>query len=248
MGHLSELRSRFFKCAIAVVITSTLAFVFSNQLFHFLLIPANKIGINVIYIDMTEMVGVYMNVCLSVGIGLAMPYLVYQILMFIFPALTSAEKKYILSILPWTLFMFVAGVVFGYYVMLPPIVKFLGTFGSNIAVPQIRIGSYISVVTRVLLTAGIVFELPVISTFLARMGIVTSSWLASKRKIVIVLAFILGAILTPPDVLSQLLAAGPLIILYEMSIWLAKLVQPKKPAMLALSSPRNSNDSSSDKL
>jgi sec-independent protein translocase protein TatC len=249
LGHLSELRSRLIKCVVAVIITSIAAFVFSDQIFHVLTLPASNTGISLIYIDMTEMLSIYMTVCLAVGIAVAMPYLVYQILMFIFPALTPSEKKYILMMLPWTVFMFIAGVAFSYYVMLPPAIKFLLTFGSNIAVPQIRIGSYITVITRVMLAAGVIFELPVISTFLARLGIVTSSMLAQKRKIAIVLAFVLGAVITPTaDPVNQTLLAAPLIILFELSIWLAKLVQPKKHAQLVLTTPDGSIGSASNKL
>jgi sec-independent protein translocase protein TatC len=239
LGHIAELRSRLVKCAIAVVITSIVAFIFSDQIFHILTLPANKAGFSLIYIDMTEMFSLYMTVCLTAGIALAMPYLVYQILMFVFPALNRTEKKYVLLMIPWIALMFIGGVLFSYFIMLPPAVQFLLTFGSNIAVPQIRIGSYITVITRVMLAAGVIFELPVISTFLARLGLITSSWLASKRKFAIVLAFILGAVITPTaDPVNQVFLAVPLIALYEMSIWLAKLVQPRKSATEAvLSSP-----------
>jgi sec-independent protein translocase protein TatC len=231
LGHLAELRGRLFKSVLAVLVTSIIAFVFASQLFHILTLPAAGTGVNLVYIDMTEMLGIYMKVCLTAGIALAMPYLVYHILMFVFPALTFMERKSILILLPWIVFMFAGGVVFSYYVLVPPAIKFLLTFGSDIAVPQIRIGSYINVITRVILASGIIFELPVISTFLARMGIITSAWLASKRKFAIVGAFVLAAIITPTfDPVNQTLVALPLIVLYEMSIWLAKLVQRKHPA------------------
>ena len=115
------------------------------------------------------------------------------------------------------------------------IFQFLFYFGSDIAVPEIRISSYISVVTRVMLAVGVVFELPVISTFLAKMGIITPSWLASKRKLAIILSLILAALITPTfDPVNQCLVAAPLIVLYEASIWLAKLVQRKQPSRLAV--------------
>ena len=231
LGHLAELRGRLLKSVIAVLITSIVAFIFSDQIFHILTYPAAGTGVNLVYIDMTEMLGVYMKVCLTAGVALAMPYLVYHILMFVFPALTFMERKYILILLPWIALMFAGGIVFSYYVLIPPAIKFLLTFGSDIAVPQIRIGSYITVVTRVILATGIVFELPVISTFLARLGIVTSAWLASKRKFAVVISFILAAIITPTfDPINQTMVALPIILLYEMSIWLAKLVQPKRAA------------------
>ncbi|MDP2917413.1 MAG: twin-arginine translocase subunit TatC [Dehalococcoidia bacterium] len=226
LGHIAELRGRLVKSVIAVAITTILSFVFANQIFQVLLLPVP--GIKLIYIDMTEMIGMYMKVCLSAGIALAMPYLIYHAVMFVAPALTPKERRYVLLVLPWIAAMFVGGMLFSYFVLLPPAVRFLTTFGSDIATPQIRIGSYISVVTRLILATGVIFELPVISTFLARLGVITSSWLAGKRKVAIVGAFILGALITPTfDPINQSLVAGPLIVLFEMSIWLAKLVQPK---------------------
>jgi sec-independent protein translocase protein TatC len=184
---------------------------------------------------MTEMLGTYMKVALTAGVVLAMPFLLFQILCFIFPALTSQEKKYVSILLPWIGLMFAGGVVFGYFILLPPAIKFLLNFGSDIATPEIRIGSYITVVTRVLLAIGIVFELPVISTFLARTGIITSSWLASKRKYAIIFSFVLAAVVTPTsDPVNQSIVAIPVIILFEISIWLARLVQRKQLASTSI--------------
>ena len=134
--------------------------------------------------------------------------------------------------------MFIIGVAFGYFILLPPALNFLTSFGSNIATPQIKIGNYISLVTKLLLSIGAVFETPVIILFLARIGVVTSKMLAHKRRHAIVTAFILSAIITPTlDPVNQSLVAAPLIVLYEMSIWLAKLVQRKKPRSVTETSP-----------
>ncbi len=237
LGHLRELRSRLIKCVIAVILTTSISFIFAKQLFHILILPAGEI--NLIYIEMTEMIGTYMLVCLASGIILAMPYIVLQFLMFVSPALTRKEKKYVYLILPWVGMMFIAGVVFGYFVLVPPGMRFLTTFGSDIATPQIKIGNYISVVTRLLLAIGLVFEIPVVSTFLARLGVITPKWLADKRKPAIILALILAAIITPTfDPVNQMLVAVPLMVLYEMSIWLAKLVQRKtEQGVVPVSSP-----------
>lgn len=228
LGHLGELRQRLIRCVIAVIITSIISFIFAKQIFYILILPTG--GINLIYVEMTEMIGTYMKVCLTSGIILAMPYLTYQFLMFVSPALTRKEKKYVYLILPWIALLFVGGVAFGYFILIPPATKFLITFGSDIATPQIRIGNYVSIVSRLLLAIGLAFEMPVVTTFLSRLGIITSKWLASKRKLAIIFAFILAAIITPTfDPINQSLVAVPLIILYEMSIWLAKLVQRKEP-------------------
>ena len=228
LEHISELRRRLIRGVIAVSVTTVISFVFAKQIFEILKSPAGEI--NLIFIEMTEMIGIYMRVSLVSGIILAMPYLVYQLIMFVSPALTSREKKRVYLILPWIALMFVGGVIFAYFILVPPAVKFLITFGSDIATPQIKIGNYISIVSRLLLSIGLVFEMPVITTFLARLGIITPKWLSDKRKPAIILAFILAAIITPTfDPVNQTLVAAPLIILYEMSIWLAKLVQRKPP-------------------
>ncbi len=227
LGHLRELRQRLIRCVIAVAVTSTLCLVFSKQLFDILIMPAA--GINLIYTEMTEMLGTYMKVSLVGGVSLAMPYLVYELIMFVSPALTRREKRYVYISLPWIGLMFISGVVFAYFVLIPPAARFLITFGSDIATPQIKIGNYIGLVTRLLLAVGLVFEMPVISTFLARIGIISPKLLSSKRRLAIIFAFVLGAVITPTfDPINQTLVAAPLIILYEMSILLAKLVYRRR--------------------
>ncbi len=227
LGHLAELRKRLIKCLIALVITSIISFTFYQRIFDIL--TSRTQGINLIYIEMTEMIGTIMRVCLVSGIILAMPYLTYQLIMFISPALTRKEKRYVYLILPWIALMFAVGVVFCYYILIPRMTGFLLTFGSDIATPQIRIGNYISIVTRLLLVVGLVFEMPVLTTFLARLGVIKPKWLAGKRKAAFILAFILAAVVTPTiDPISQSLVAIPLVVLYEMSIWLAKLVYKRE--------------------
>jgi len=227
LDHIREIRQRLIRSIIALVITSGVSFIFANQLFEILILPVGEVEL--VFIEMTEMIGTYMKVCLASGLILAMPYLVYHVIMFVSPALTRKEKKYVYLILPWIALMFAGGIVFGYYILVPPAMQFLVTFGSDIATPQIKIGNYISVVTRLLLAIGLIFELPVITTFLARIGIVSPKWLAGKRKMAVIFSFIVAAIITPTfDPINQSLVAAPLIVLYEMSIWLAKLVYRKR--------------------
>ncbi len=235
LEHLGELRQRLIKCVIAILITTILSFIFAKQIFDILILPAE--GINLIYIEMTEMISTYMKVSLTSGIILAMPYLIYHLLMFVSLGLTSKERRNIYLILPWIALMFAAGVVFGYFILVPPATKFLLTWGADIATPQIKIGNYISIVTRLLLAIGLVFEMPVVTTLLSRLGIITPRWLSDKRKPAIIFAFILAAIITPTfDPVNQTLVAAPLIVLYELSIWLAKLVH-RKPTQVATSLP-----------
>ena len=227
LSHVTELRNRLIKSVIAIAIGSIVCFIFRDYIINILKLPAG--GVDLQFIEMTEMMGTYMRLSLFGGIALAMPYLVYHAIMFVSPALTRKEKKYIYVILPWVALMFAGGVAFSYFILVPPATKFLLTFGSNVATPQIRVGNYIAIVTRLLLAIGLVFEMPVVTTFLARIGIVKAKWLADKRKIAIVFAFILAAIITPTfDPINQSLVAVPLVVLYEISILLAKLVQRKE--------------------
>ncbi len=237
LGHIAELRRRLIISIIAIIITTLISFVFADEIFNILTRPIE--GYNLIYIEITEMIGAYTRVCLASGVILAMPFLIYQFVMFVSPALMPKEKKYVYLVLPWVALMFIGGVVFAYFIMLPPALKFLFTFGSDIAAPQIKIGNYISVVSRILFAVGLVFELPVITTFLARIGIVSPKWLASKRKFAFIFAFILAAIITPTiDPINQCLVAVPLIVLYEMSIWLARLVYRRESReVVAASAP-----------
>ena len=227
LSHFQELRKRLIRSVIAVAIAAALSFIFYEWIFYILILPAQ--GINLIYIEMTEMIGTIMKVCLASGLVLAMPYLTFQVIMFISPALTRKEKRYVYIILPWITIMFLIGVLFSYFILIPPAINFLITFGSDIAAPQIKIGNYISIITRLMLAIGLVFEMPVVTTFLARIGIVKAKWLADKRRTAIIVAFILAAVITPTfDPINQVLVAVPLVLLYELSIWLAKLVQRKK--------------------
>jgi sec-independent protein translocase protein TatC len=187
---------------------------------------------------MTEMIGTTMRVCLISGIILAMPYLTYELIMFLSPALTGREKGYVYLILPWIALMFAAGVVFGYFILIPRLTGFLISWGSDIVSIQPTISDYINIVTRLLLVIGLVFEMPVVITFLSRIGVLKPKWLADKRRVAFILAFILAAIITPTiDPINQSLVAAPLIVLYEMSIWLAKLVHKKGPTMEMPASP-----------
>lgn len=228
IGHLAELRQRLIKSVIALVITTIIAFIFARYIFDFLIAPAPD-DISLIYTEMTGMLTTYFKVALMGGLVLAMPVLVYQGIMFVSPALTRREKKYVYMALPWITLMFIAGFAFGYFVLVPPATNFLLSFMTDVARPEIKIDNYVSIVTRLLVALGLVFETPVIITFLARLGIVKPETLSRRRRWAIVVAFILAAIITPTfDPINQSLVAFPLILLYEISIWLAKIAYRKR--------------------
>lgn len=241
LEHLRELRQRLLKSVIAVAIATVISFFFFEEIFELLKVPAGDTEL--IFIEMTEGLGTYMRVCMVSGIIMAMPYLVYHFLMFVMPAMTRHERKTVLLILPWVTLMFVGGIYFGYQYLMPPATRFLLGFGAEVAEPQIRIGNYVAFVARLLLAIGLAFELPVVTTFLAKAGIISSKWLADRRRAMIIFAFVLGALITPTiDPINQSIVAGTLIVLYEMSIWLAKLVERRKSRAAVTESPPASDE------
>jgi len=227
MRHLREMRDRVARSVIVLVITTAIAFIFGEQILRILIIPAG--GIQLQAIELVENLAVYFKVSLAGGIIIAMPFLVYQMFAFIGPALTSKEKSYVYRIIPFITVMFLVGVFFAYFVALPPALNFLTTWLSDVAEPQIRISDYVNIVTRMIVSVGLVFETPVIIMFMSRMGIVTPQWLARRRKLWVVLAFVIAAIITPTfDPINQTIIALPLIILLELSILLSRFVYKKR--------------------
>ncbi len=236
LEHLRELRRRLLWSAIAVIVTSSVCFAFIDRIFALLKRPAGDV--NFIFIEMTEGFSVYMRVSIIAGIAVAMPFLIYQFLMFVLPALTSRERRMVFTVLPVVTLMFAGGVVFGYQYLVPPAARFLLSFGAEAANPQIRLSNYVDFVTRLLMAIGILFEMPVVTSFLARMGLITSKWLADRRRIMIILAFVIAAFITPtPDAVNQSIVAGTMIVLYEMSIWAARLVQKRRQTTEVLAEP-----------
>jgi sec-independent protein translocase protein TatC len=232
LEHLRELRKRLLWSVIAVVITTFVCFFFIEDIVEILKAPAGDIDL--VFIEMTEGFTTYLKVSFMAGIVVAMPFLIYQFLMFVIPALTRQERRTVYIILPFITVMFIGGILFGYFFLIPPATGFLLNFGVDIAEPQIRVSNYIDFITRLLVAIGILFELPVLTSFLARMGVITAKWLADRRKIVIIFAFVVAAIITPtPDVFNQTIVAGTMIVLYEVSILLARLIQRRRERVTA---------------
>jgi sec-independent protein translocase protein TatC len=225
MDHIRELRNRLIVSIIVIFIGSVVCFIFYQQIFDILEYPARQITFT--SIDMMERASSIMLVSIVGGIILAMPVLIYELIMFVAPALTPREKRWVFLIIPWIFVMFLGGVAFGFLVLAPWTMKFLATFGSSVAEFFPRIGNYIGFLSKLVLLTGLLFEMPVISTFLARIRVLKPQWLVKGRPFAIVLAFVIGAILTPPDPVSQAILAVPLLILYEMSIFLAKRAYPR---------------------
>ena len=233
-NHMNELRKRLTIGVAAVAVTTVVAFIFHRRIIEFLLEPADaltEVPGRLVFIEVTEMFGVAMKVSLVTGVVVALPILLAQVVLFVAPGLTPREKRYLYGFLPGVLLSFAAGAAFGYYVLIPPAINFLVNFGGDIAEPTIRVGNYINLVVMLLFWMGVVFETPVIMFLLAKLRVVSSRGFARWRRHWIVVAFVLGALITPTfDPINQTLVAGPLIVLYEAGIWLSKLAGKKKEA------------------
>ena len=225
--HLRELRSRLLKSVIAIAIAMPVSFILVPKFFEILTRPIA--GIDLIYTEVAEMLGTYMKVGLLGALVLALPAILYQMVKFVHPALTRREKSFLYVMLPLVVIFFLAGASFGYFVLVPPALRFLLTFGGDIATPMIKVGNYISVVTSLLFWIGVCFEIPVLTFFLTKIGVITPEWLARYRRWAILGAFVLGAIITPTfDPINQSLVAGPIIVLYEIGILLSRLARRRK--------------------
>ena len=226
--HLTELRRRLTWSAAVVFLATVIAFIFHQQILQVLMAPAGNFTElpqnKPVYTELTEFIGIAMKASLFVGIFGSLPFLLWQMVMFAAPGLNPMEKRYLYSLMPITILVFLAGSAFGYFMLFPPAVKFLLTFGSNVATPMIRIGNYINLMLSLLFWMGIVFELPIILFFLSRIGVVSPEFLARNRRWAIVIAFVLGAIITPTlDPINQAFVAGPIIVLYEVGVLLSKV-------------------------
>ena len=184
-SHLLELRRRLTYSAVAVLVTTAAAFAFHQIILKLLMEPAQQfvelpLG-KPIYTDLTEFIGIAAKTSLLVGLFASLPFVLYQIVMFVAPGLKPSERRYLYILMPVSLLAFAAGAAFGYRVLFPPMVNFLLTFGSDVAIPMIRIGNYVNLMLRLLFWMGIIFEMPVVIFFLAKIGVVSPSFLSRNR-------------------------------------------------------------------
>ncbi len=229
--HLEELRNRLIKILIAVAIGFVISYFFSKQLFYFLSLPLLEVlpkENSLIFTALPEAFFTYLKISLFAGIFIASPYIFYQIWKFISPGLYSEEKKYIFPFVILSTIFFISGASFGYFIVFPFGFKFFIGFQSEYikALPSLK--QYLGFAMKLLFAFGTIFEMPVIMYFLAKIKVINSKILTKNRKYTIVLIFVIAAILTPPDVFTQILMALPLIILYEISIMVVKYVEKQR--------------------
>ena len=220
-GHLDELRTRLIICLAAFFVATCLAFYFSDPLLAFIIKPVGYL----VFTAPSEAFLARMTLTFLGGFLFSFPIIIYQIWQFVAVGLKDNERKYIVFFAPLSLIFFILGVLFGYFVMIPFALRFLLSFSTNNIVPMITVNNYISFIGTWVVSFGVVFELPLVLMFLAKIGIATPEFLRQYRRHAIIVILIVSAILTPPDVVSQLLMAVPLVILYEIGILMVRYVK-----------------------
>ena len=221
--HLLELRQRLTVSAFALVITTILSAIFlTEKALYYLILPSGLEKLMVI--RPTEAFVTYMKVALVLGAAIAMPVLIYEFLAFILPALLPHEKKYLWIAVPGTFFSFACGLIFGYIVILPFALHYLGHFQNEVFNVQWTADEYLDFVSGFLFWIGLSFETPLLLFFMAKLRIVNTQRLSRYRKYALLLAFVIAAIITPtPDPINQTLVAIPMYLLYEIGVLLSRL-------------------------
>lgn len=255
LDHLEILRWHLIRIAIAIFITTTLAFFFKHIVFDIIVLApifddfityqafcglSHKLGMddklcfssmkfNLINISMAGQFSMHIIVSLVAGLIASFPYFLYEVWRFIKPALKKGEKSFAKGLVFWGSLLFMIGVAFGYYVITPLSVQFLGGYTvSDFVYNQINLRSYISTVTTITLACGLIFQLPIVVYFLSKLGIINPQMMRTYRRHSIIAVLILAAIITPPDITSQVLVALPLFVLYEISILVSKAVTKRE--------------------
>ena len=224
-GHLRELRNRILVVVILLLAAFTACLSFSPDFITFLTDMGAKYNYVFVYIAPQELLLVYLNTALGGALVICFPVVAYEVYAFCSPGLTKRERTFFIgSLLAGTVF-FVIGVAFARYISLPFVLRFLIQFTGEVDVAaSISIQQYIGFLLTIFVVFGLVFELPVVSVLLTGLGLIRADWLRKGRKVMIVVIFLLAAIITPPDVVSQVMVALPMILLYELSIALSSLV------------------------
>ena len=234
LDHLEELRGRLIRSILAVAAGFFVCWAYHERIYSFMQRPImdalHKNGMveKLVYLNPTEPFNLYVKITLLAGLFLASPFVLYQVWMFISPGLYRTEKRYVMPFMFSTVFLFLAGGMFGYKLAYPRALDFLIDFGKQFT-PMITVGEYTDLFLTIIIGMGLIFELPILVFFLALMGIVNAGWMWRNFRYSILVIFIIAAIVTPTsDILNMCIFAAPMIALYVLSIGIAWLVHPKQ--------------------
>jgi sec-independent protein translocase protein TatC len=231
LDHLEELRWDVIKILVGLTIATIICAIYTDFIVQEILLrPVRLTGMKIQVLTPYGIVILYMEAALICGVIISMPNTLYWLWKFVAPGLLPKERRYIRRIVFWTSFCFFSGVAFGYFVLLPSALKFFTTFGTQTIEMNVAIDKYVSFVLALILGSGLVFELPMISFFLTKLGLLTPAFMRHYRRHAIVVILIIAAVVTPtPDPVTQLILAIPMMALYEVSILVCKLSQKKQP-------------------
>jgi sec-independent protein translocase protein TatC len=232
LEHLDELRKRLVNSVLAIGVGILLTFAFIERIFNFLLAPTRKVlppGVKIIYTQPGEAFGMYVTVSLIAGIVVASPYVMYQVWMFIAPGLYSREKRMALPFVLFTTVGFFCGAAFNHFVAFPFLMRFFAQFNGVDLAFMPRLEDTFSLYTKMLLGMGLVFQMPAVVFFLAKMKLVTAGFLWRHGKYAVLVAYVIAAVITPTgDPVNQTIFAAPMIVLYFLSIVIAWVVNPRR--------------------
>jgi sec-independent protein translocase protein TatC len=237
-SHIIELKTRLFLCVLTFTLFACLSYFYAAQIYAFLTQPlldfySPQSNRRLIYTHLTEAFFTYIKVACYTGFFFSFPFIAFQLYFFLAPGLYKKEKKILFPILLFIPILFFLGAYIVFDFVMPMAWKFFLSFENNTpgqlpVMLEAKIGEYLDLVLELMIGFGMAFQLPIILTLLAKVGVVKGSWLAAKRKYAIVLIFVIAAFLTPPDVLSQIALALPLLLLYEISIVICKAIEKAK--------------------
>ncbi len=226
MEHLGELRKRVVISFIAIIICAFAAYRYIDKIIDIITRPAGELEF--IYLSPPELFMAYIKISLVLGLIISSPVVLLQIWGFIKPGLKKKEKRYIVMAMLMGVVFLIVGVVFAYYIIVPMTIKFFIGVSVDKITPSFSFANYVSFVSSLLLSFGLVFELPLLIILLTQLGLVAPKTLRKYRKFIILIIFVVSAILTPPDVVSQVLMAIPMTLLYEFSIMVSSIIYRKK--------------------
>jgi len=228
-GHLKELRNRVAVMLVFFAAGVLLCLYFSPQIVTALMDLGTRYHYTFVYLSPQELLLVYFSISLIGGVVIAFPVIAYEVYAFCVPGMKRSERVFLALALIFGGICFALGVAFAYFISMPFMLHFLIQFSEGIEVTDsISIKEYINFLMTVFIIFGIVFEMPMASVLLTRLGILKAEWLVKGRKVAIVVIFLVAAIITPPDVVSQVMVAVPMIALYQVSIFLSRLVRRRK--------------------
>lgn len=227
--HLQALRRALIYSIISIIPGAVVGWIIRKEILRILIKPVYDLHYQLVYIGATEAFTAELLIAVFAGVAIALPYIAYQFWKFVLPALHAHERRYIVIFVPFSIILFVVGVIFGYFTVFTYGVRFLLGFGMEGITPTLSLGRYLSFTIWFLLPFGIMFELPLVLLLLIRMGLVSREFLASKRKVVAVGSFIVSAVATPTtDMFSQTVMAVAIYVLFESSIWISYFIKPSK--------------------